>query len=279
MEAPMLASSVLALWTLIEDPRGFDGAPEVSAAAPTEDGEDPTPVPATPASEPTASAPAETRPSTVAPQAATATAATTHTSDGAAKTAPKRYAYPRLVIAGGPVVGPHAFGSEECREQEMRCETTGTFFGVGANLELRAQIWRPLYLHVRGVIVANGAPRNRDPVYKGLGGGGIGIGAYAKHVFGRAEYLLVGAFGDSHFGRPFGDGEVGRDRWGHHAGLFSAGGRLPLPRRVTGEIWGGLMVGPKSARQLPDEPVERRVLLTFLAGINIAYDLLPAKKR
>ena len=43
--------------------------------------------------------------------------------------------------------------------------------------------------------------------------------------------------------------------------------------------WGGLMVGPRSARQLPDEPVERRTLLTFLAGINIAYDLIPAKQR
>ncbi|MBC8069752.1 MAG: hypothetical protein IAG13_15550, partial [Deltaproteobacteria bacterium] len=200
-------------------------------------------------------------------------------SDDTAAKEPKRYRYPLLVIAGGPMVGPHAFGNEECREQLARCETTGTFFGLGANVELRLRVWRPLYVHLRGVIVGNAAPQQRDPLYKGLGGGGIGFGAYSKHVFGRAEYLLVSAFGSDRFGRPFGDSAVGRDTWGHHAGLFSVGARLNFKPRLAGELWGGLMVGPKSNRQLPDEPIERRTLLTFMAGINIAYELIPARER
>lgn len=280
----MISSGLLALALVAEDPRAFAGATDAPAdpsthAEPVTSEPTSPPVETSSASTPAASTPAASPRPAAAPAPSKPATPPAHTSDGAAATQPKRYAYPRLVIAGGPVVGPHAFGNEECRAELARCETTGTFFGVGANLELRAQVWRPLYLHVRGVIVGNASPRNRDPVYKGLGGGGIGFGAYAKHVFGRAEYLLVAAIGDDHFGRPFGDGNVGRDRWGHHAGLFSVGGRLPLHRRVTGEIWGGLMVGPKSARALPDEPIERRTLLTFLAGVNIAYDILPAKKR
>lgn len=258
-----------------------EAAPAPTAeAAPAEPPVEAAPAPtAEPAVEAAPTRKAEPPVATPTPAKAVPAASEPPASDGAQSIKPKRYAYPRLVIAGGPVIGPHAFGNEECREQLARCETTGTFFGVGANVELRAQIWRPIYVHLRGVIVGNASPRQRDPLYKGLGGGGIGIGAYARHVFGRAEYLLVGAIGDNHFGRPFGDGEVGRDDWGHHAGLFSVGGRLPFTPRLTGELWGGLMVGPKSARQLPDEPIERRTLLTFLAGINIAYDLLPAKTR
>ncbi|HWB79659.1 MAG TPA: hypothetical protein VG755_32070 [Nannocystaceae bacterium] len=289
----MIASGLLALALVAEDPRSFAGATEAPAdpaavEQPTTSVE-PTTTRVEPTSTTPAAAPVDTTPATTTTAVTTTTTTTTtpakapapaqHSSDGAAATQPKRYAHPRLVIAGGPVVGPHAFGNEECRDELARCETTGTFFGIGANLELRAQVWRPLFVHVRGVIVGNASPRNRDPVYKGLGGGGIGFGAYAKHVFGRAEYLLVATIGDDHFGRPFGDGEVGRDRWGHHAGLFSFGGRLPLHRRVTGELWGGLMVGPKSARQLPDAEIDRRTLLTFLAGINIAYDIIPAKQR
>jgi hypothetical protein len=310
MDTIMLLAASLALALVAGDPRAFDGtraievvaSPEAAEpvpvqqpstiAAPTTASEasapavEPSPatstatVATTPA--PTPAAPATSAPAattTVVTQPAAAPSEPEPTSDGAAATRPKRYRHPLLVIAGGPVVGPHAFGNEECREQLARCETTGTFFGVGANLELRLRVWRPLYVHVRGVIVGNASPPQRDPLYKGLGGGGIGFGAYAKHVFGRAEYLVVDTFGSDRFGRPFGDGAVGRDRWGHHTGLFSVGGRINFKPRLAGEIWGGLMVGPKSYRQLPDEPIDRRTLLTFLAGINIAYDLIPARDR
>jgi hypothetical protein len=244
--------------TAIAAPREFEGERAVPSEAVAE------PVVA-PTSAPVAAAPTPT----TAPVASAPSAKK--------KDKHQRLPYPRLVIAGGPVIGPHSFGNEECRSEESRCETHGTFFGVGANLELRARLYKPLYAHARAIIVANASPR--DPVYKGLWGAGIGVGAYARRIFGRAEYLFVDTFGDDQFARPFGTGEVGRDAWAHHAGLFSVGARLPFLRRMTGELWGGLMVGPRSTRTIPDEPVDRRTLLTFLVGINIAYDLIPARAR
>ncbi len=183
--------------------------------------------------------------------------------------------YPRLVLAGGPIVGPHTFGTEECRSEERRCETHGTFLGLGLNVELRARVFRPLYVHARGILVGNVSPR--DPVHRGLYGGGLGFGAYGRRVFGRAEYLLVDTFGDDHFARPFGERNQGRDRWGHHSGLFSAGARLPFKQRMGAELWGGLMVGPRSTRTLSDDDPERRTLLTFLVGVNVTYDLVPGR--
>jgi hypothetical protein len=43
------------------------------------------------------------------------------------------------------------------------------------------------------------------------------------------------------------------------------------------ELWGGLMVGPRSTRTIPDDPIERRTLLTFLVGVNVTYDLVPGR--
>jgi len=175
------------------------------------------------------------------------------------------------------LIGPHAFGTEDCREEEKRCETKGTFFGVGGQVELRGQIWKPLYLHARVLAVGNASPAGRDPVHRGLWGLGVGIGAYAKRAFVRGEYVFVDTFGEDRFALPFGDSMVGRDRWGHHAGLLSVGLRQPFKERYGVELWGGFMAGPGSRREIPSEPVEKRVLLTFLLGVNITYDLLPAK--
>lgn len=215
--------------------------------------------------------------STTSPAPTRTTAPPTTTTAPPAKddAKPKRLPFPRLVIAGGPIIGPHTYGNEECRSEEARCETRGTFFGVGANVELRARLYKPLYVHLRGIVVGNAAPRG--PVHRGLVGGGLGFGAYARRVFGRAEYLLVDTFGNDRFARPFGNPGLGRDRWGHHAGLFSVGARLPFRQRLTAELWGGLMVGPRSTRSISGEPIERRTLLTFIAGINIAYDVIPAR--
>ncbi|MBX7082648.1 MAG: hypothetical protein K1X88_25810, partial [Nannocystaceae bacterium] len=242
-------------------------------------------VPSADAAEPAVAAPASASPTAPpvtaapAPEAASASATPTarESSDGARSQRQRSRTFPRLQLAAHVLAGPHAFGNEECRSEQVRCEAHGTFFGLGVGAELRARLYRPLYLHVRGLFVGNVSPR--DPIYRGLGGGGLGLGAYGRRVFGRAEYLLVGAIGDNHFTRPFGSGEVGTDRWGHHAGLFSAGARLPVRPRLSAELWGGLMVGPKSVRTLPDEPAERRVLLTFLIGLGVAYDLVPDRKR
>lgn len=232
-------------------------------------------------------------PAVVAPEPAPATAAAPAAAPAAVVSTPepapaevprdananakKPRSYPRLVLAGGAIAGPHAFGNEECRSEQVKCEAHGTFFGLGFGAELRARIFRPLYANLRGMFVGNVSPR--DPIYRGLVGGAIGVGAYGRRVFARAEYLVLGAFGDNHYSRPFGTGEVGTDRWGHHAGVFSAGARLPLRPRLAAELWGGFMLGPHSVRTLPDEAPERRTLLTFLIGLGVSYDLIPDRAR
>ncbi|MCX4242984.1 hypothetical protein [Paraliomyxa miuraensis] len=181
--------------------------------------------------------------------------------------------YPRLVLAGGPVVGPHAFGNEECDAEEARCETKGSFLGLGGQLELRGRLWRLLYLHARGVIVGNVSPNDR--VHRGVGMVGVGLGLYGRRAFGRGEYLYVGPFGDNHFEPPFYEGEVAVDEWGHHAGLLSVGFRQPLPARLAVELWGGLMIGPRSVRRVPQIEPDERVLSTFLIGLNLSWDAWP----
>jgi hypothetical protein len=136
-------------------------------------------------------------------------------------------------------------------------------------------VWKPLFVHARLLFVGNGSPPSRDPVYRGLWGFGVGFGAYARRAFVRGEYVFVDAFGDDRFALPFGERMVARDRWGHHAGLVSVGLRLPFKERYGAELWGGFMAGPGSRREIPSEPVEKRVLLTFLLGVNITYDLVP----
>ncbi|MEM9453974.1 MAG: hypothetical protein AAGF11_07330 [Myxococcota bacterium] len=184
-------------------------------------------------------------------------------------TSPARH-YPRLVLALGPLIGPHAMGNEQCDSERAECQTKGSFFGVGAQVELRARLYRPLYLHVRGVAVSNVSTNDR--IYDGLAGGGIGLGAYGRRAFARGEYLLVSAFGDNRFEPPFFDGEVAHDAWGNHAGMITAGFRQPLPRGLSAELWGGPMFGPRSVRSNPDGEPDKRMLVTFMVGLNLAWD-------
>jgi hypothetical protein len=178
--------------------------------------------------------------------------------------------YPRLVIAGGPVVGPHALGNEECNAELGRCETKGSFLGVGAQVELRARLWRMIYAHARGLTVGNVSPNDR--IHRGLWGAGAGVGLHGRRAFGRAEYLFLSTFGDNHFEPPFYDGEVASDEWGHHAGMLSVGFRQPLPHRLSAELWGGLVIGPRSVRRVPDIEPDERVLTTFLVGLDVSWD-------
>ena len=170
-------------------------------------------------------------------------------------------------------MGPHALGNEECNAELARCETKGSFVGVGAQVELRGRLWRMIYAHARGLIVGNVSPN--DQIHRGLWGVGAGAGLYGRRVFGRAEYLYLDTFGDNHFEPPFYDGEVAYDEWDHHAGLLSVGFRQPLPRRVAAELWGGLMIGPHSVRRVPDVSADERVLTTFLVGLNVSWDAWP----
>ncbi|MCA9711138.1 MAG: hypothetical protein KDK70_35175, partial [Myxococcales bacterium] len=108
------------------------------------------------------------------PEASTPAEPSAPAEPAAPQTPPRTY--PRLVLAIGPMAGPHAIGNERCDGEKARCETKGSFFGVGAQIELRARLYRPLYLHVRGLAVSNVSPN--DPIYDGLAGGGVGLGAY-----------------------------------------------------------------------------------------------------
>jgi hypothetical protein len=121
--------------------------------------------------------------------------------------------------------------------------------------------------------VANVAP---NKVHAGAWGVGAGFGAYGQHVFGRAEYLFIDAFGDDSFRPPFRTENVGRDRWGYHAGLLSVGFRLQVKGRVGLELWGGPMFGPRSVRTISGEDPDTRTLITFMLGFNVSVDVVKA---
>lgn len=178
--------------------------------------------------------------------------------------------FPRIVIAGGPLIGPHALGNEECSGEMARCEKKGAFFGVGGHVEVRGRLWRALGAHVRGLAIKNVAPTDR--VHSGLVGFGAGLGAYDYRIFGRVEYVFVQPLGDNRFEPPFFDGAVGTDTWGRSAGLISVGFRQPLPHRLAIELWGGLMLGPRSVRRVPQQEPDERRLTTFQVGLNLAWD-------
>ena len=186
---------------------------------------------------------------------------------------------PALILAAGPMIGPHAFGTEECRSQEARCERAGTFFGLGLNVELRARLYRILYAHVRPWVVGNVGPDDR--IYRSAVGGGIGLGVYGQHVFGRGEYIALAALGSNRFQPPFYDSQEGRDTWGHHAGMLTVGFRHNFKSVVGGrmgiELWGGPMFGPKSRRTISGQESEDRLLITFMLGVNLSFDLVRDK--
>lgn len=179
---------------------------------------------------------------------------------------------PRLVIAGGPIIGPHTLGNEDCRSEEVRCEQVGAFFGAGAQLEVRGRLWWPLYAHARTYVVGNASARER--VHAGAWGLGGGFGVYGRYVFARAEYLFIDTFGSDRFDTPFSSEALARDRWGHHAGLVSVGFRLLFKERLGAELWGGPMFGPKSVRTVPGLETEERTLITFLLGLSVSFDVL-----
>ncbi len=186
-------------------------------------------------------------------------------------TATSTRTYPRLVLAGGPLVGPHAIGNEDCRPLEKRCETRGSFFGTGFTLELRPRIYKMLYAHLRPWVVGNVAP---DKVYSGAFGVSAGLGVYVRHAFVRGEYTVLGAFGDNKFTPPFFEGEVAHDTWGNHSGMLAAGFRKRVKGRVGLELWAGPMFGPSSRRVFPDGDVDSRTLITFMAGLGVFIDVV-----
>lgn len=188
---------------------------------------------------------------------------------------------PRLTLAAGPLFGPHAHGEAACqsRGSVSACEHTGNFFGVGANLELRARFAGPFYFHGRGAVVGNVRPRPYG-VHSGLAAFGLGVGAYSPLAFIRVEYMLVPTLGPSTYRPPFFDKEAGRDVWGRSAGMLSAGVRKYVTRRLAAELWAGLVVGPRSRRtSLSEDAAEDRILVSFMASVGVAFDLIATRSK
>ncbi len=186
---------------------------------------------------------------------------------------------PRLQLSAGLVLGPHAVGEADCQSggDVQECQHRGNFLGAGATIELRAQLFRALFLHVRGIVVGNVRQRPYA-VHSGLAGGGIGIGAYSRLAFIRGEYLLIPAFGPSTYVPPFYNKQVSRDDYGIHAGMISGGLHKYVSPRTAIEGWVGLVVGPTSNRQtISDQASEKRVLISFMVNLGIAFDLVLAK--
>lgn len=186
---------------------------------------------------------------------------------------------PRLQLAAGPLFGPHAHGEATCqtRGDVTRCEHTGNFLGVGATLELRGQVTGPLYLHGRAAVVGNVRPRPLG-VYKGLAALGIGLGAYSRLAFIRIEYMFVPTFGPETYQPPLYDKQAGRDVWTSSAGMLSGGVRGYFSPRVAAELWAGVVVGPRSRRtSLSEDAAEDRILVSFLASVGLAFDILPGR--
>lgn len=186
---------------------------------------------------------------------------------------------PRLQLAAGPLLGPHAHGEATCssRENVTRCEHTGNFLGVGANLELRGQITGPLYIHGRAAVVGNVRPRPLG-VHRGLAALGIGLGAYSRLAFIRIEYMFVPTFGPDNYKPPLYDKLVARDVWGSSAGMVSGGIRGYFTRRLAAELWAGVVVGPRSRRTtLSEDASESRLLVSFMASVGLAFDIIPGR--
>ncbi len=192
--------------------------------------------------------------------------------------ADEKPAKPRLIVAAGPVVGPHISGEEDCRPNgpSIYCENTGNLLGVGLNVELRGQLIGPLYAQLRGVLVGN--VRGADGVYSGMAIPGAGLALHGRRVFLRAEYLATLGFGNNLYRSPFDSLSNSKVELGYHAGMFSAGARLYARSRVAIELWGGLVVGPKVERSTERvETTGGTTQISFMAGLNVSFDAIPGK--
>lgn len=183
---------------------------------------------------------------------------------------------PRLTLSAGFILGPHAKGEAACQAVEggTECQHNGNFLGAGATIELRAQLYRPLFLHVRGLVVGN-VRKRPQAVHSGLAGGGVGLGAYSRLAFIRAEYLLLPTLGPDSYVPPFYAKAAARDDYGLHAAMLSGGIHKYVSPRVALEGWAGLVVGPSSRRTTLDAQAnERRVLISFMLNLGLSFDVL-----
>lgn len=186
---------------------------------------------------------------------------------------------PRLTLAAGFVFGPHAQGEADCQSTDAgdQCQHNGNFLGAGATIELRAQLHKILYLHVRGLLVAN-VRKRPYAAHSGLVGGGIGLGVYSRLAFARAEYMLLPTLGGDNYVPPFYDKPVAKDEFDLHAGMISAGIHKYVSPRVALEGWVGWVIGPRARRtSISDQVAENRVLMSFMVNLGLTFDVLLAR--
>lgn len=175
--------------------------------------------------------------------------------------------------------GPHALGEADCQNPDgaLECQHRGNFLGAGATIELRAQLYKVIYLHARGLVVGN-VRKRPYAVHSGLAGGGIGIGVQSRLAFIRGEYLLIPAFGPDTYVPPFYNKQTSRDVYGLHAGMLSAGIHKYVTPTTALELWGGLVVGPSARRSTISADIsEKRTLVSFMVSVGVVFDVLHAK--
>ena len=281
---PLIFAASLLASSLAHGAAAQPPAEVVPAAAPTSAAPAPVVATATPAPTPSATSvvtPTAASAATSATPATTAAAPSARTVPPAGPSAVSEISppLPRLTLSAGFLFGPHAQGEADCQTTDAgdECQHNGNFLGAGATIELRAQLYKILYLHVRGLVVGNLRKRPRA-VHSGLAGGGIGLGVYSRLAFARVEYLLIPALGGDNYVPPFYDKPVARDVYGVHAGLISAGIHKYVSPRVALEGWAGLVIGPHSRRtSISEQVAESRVLVSFMVNLGLSFDVLLAK--
>ena len=245
-------------------PAPVEPTPAAPAPTPAPVPATPAPVPAAPAPDPVAATPStDPEGSAVVPQTA-----------GRVEVIPP---LPRLSLTLGGVFGPHAQGEAGCMQLKdaYECQHTGNFLGLGGTVELRAQLYKPLFLHVRGLLVGN---LRRMGAHKGMAGGGIGLGAYSRFAFIRAEYMILPTLGSDAYYPVFYDKPAATDNFSLSAAMVSVGVRKYLGARSSLEAWGGLVVGPRSQRKtISNDASEERLLVSFMFSLAFTYDLIPAR--
>lgn len=187
--------------------------------------------------------------------------------------------YPRLVLAGHLSIGPHAPPEEICIQEgaQIICDTTGGFFAVGGNVELRARLYKPLMLNVGLMGGVSPIPQSS---YSGIIMPRFGIGVYGPIALIRLQAHLPFGLGGSQYRAAGTRNDVALDNWGNIAGGAEIGLRLPIKERAHLEAIGGVMVGPRAIRNTDfEENDQDRILVTFTFGLGGSFDLVPDNKK
>lgn len=195
------------------------------------------------------------------------------------KIRPDVVTYPRLVLAGHIGVGPHAQAEEICIQEgaQIICDTTGGFFAVGGNIEVRARLYKPLMLNAG---VWGGFSPIPQSSYAGIIMPRFGIGVYGPLALFRLQVHLPFGLGGPEYRAAGTREDVATDTWGNIAGGAELGLRLPIKQRGHLEAIGGVMVGPRAVRQTDfDGNDQDRVLVTFTFGIGGSFDLVRDNKK